>query len=81
VRGPPRGFGLSSGLLLRLVWHVSPGGSDDSTLDGVIQANGGPTEQDVGFEYAGWGRPFGDAESGAQVVADVQASDGCCRRR
>src|SRR5680860_278089 len=45
------------------------------TLDGVIQANGGPTEQDAGFEYAGWERPFGDAESGAQIIADVQGSD------
>ena len=45
------------------------------TLDGVIQANGGPSEQDAGFEYAGWERPYGDAESGAQVTADVQASD------
>jgi dihydrofolate reductase len=45
------------------------------TLDGVIQANGGPTEQDGDFEYAGWERPFGDAESGEQIIADVQASD------
>jgi dihydrofolate reductase len=45
------------------------------TLDGVIQANGGATEQDAGFAYAGWERPYGDAESGAQIVADVQASD------
>lgn len=45
------------------------------TLDGVIQANGGPTEQDAGFEYAGWERPFGDVESGEQINADVQASD------
>ena len=45
------------------------------TLDGVIQANGGPTEQDAGFEYAGWERPFWDEESGEQVNADVQASD------
>ncbi|MFC5731399.1 MULTISPECIES: dihydrofolate reductase family protein [Nocardioides] len=45
------------------------------TLDGVIQANGGPTEPDAGFEYAGWETPFGDAESGARIVADVQASD------
>ena len=45
------------------------------TLDGVIQANGGPSEQDAGFEYAGWERPFGDAESGARIIADVQASD------
>jgi len=34
------------------------------TLDGVIQANGGPTEQDGDFEYTGWEHPFGDAESG-----------------
>jgi dihydrofolate reductase len=45
------------------------------TLDGVIQANGGPTEQDGDFEYAGWARPFGDAESGERLIADVQASD------
>ena len=45
------------------------------TIDGVIQANGGPTEQDAGFEYAGWERPYGDAESGAQIIADVEASD------
>lgn len=45
------------------------------TLDGVIQANGGPTEQDAGFEYAGWERPYGDAESGAQIIEDVEASD------
>ncbi len=45
------------------------------TLDGVIQANGGPTEQDGDFEYAGWESPFGDAESGGQIVADVQQSD------
>jgi dihydrofolate reductase len=45
------------------------------TLDGVIQANGGPTEQDGDFEYAGWERPFWDAESGEQINADVLASD------
>jgi dihydrofolate reductase len=45
------------------------------TLDGVIQANGGPTEQDGDFEYAGWERPFWDAEAGEQVDADVRASD------
>ncbi|HET9422285.1 MAG TPA: dihydrofolate reductase family protein, partial [Nocardioides sp.] len=45
------------------------------TLDGVIQANGGPTEQDAGFEYAGWERPYGDTESGEAITADVQASD------
>ena len=48
------------------------------TLDGVIQANGGPSEQDAGFEYAGWERPYWDdegGEKGEQMVADVQASD------
>jgi dihydrofolate reductase len=45
------------------------------TLDGVIQANGGPSEQDAGFGYAGWEAPYGDDESGAQVVADIQRSD------
>ncbi|MFS8498183.1 MAG: dihydrofolate reductase family protein [Micromonosporaceae bacterium] len=44
------------------------------TLDGVIQANGGPTAWDGDFEYAGWERPFWDAESGRQL-ADVQACD------
>ncbi len=47
----------------------------NTTLDGVIQANGGPTEQDGDFAYAGWERPFWDSESGEQVDADVQASD------
>ena len=46
-----------------------------TTLDGVIQANGGPTEQDGDYEYAGWERPFWGEESGAQVEADVQESD------
>jgi dihydrofolate reductase len=45
------------------------------TLDGVIQANGGPTEQDQGFEYAGWEWPFWDPESGEQVNEIVAASD------
>lgn len=45
------------------------------TLDGVIQANGGPTPQDEGYAYAGWERPYGDEESGARFVADIRASD------
>jgi dihydrofolate reductase len=45
------------------------------TLDGVIQVNGGPTEQDGDFEYAGWERLFWDSESGPHVEAIVQASD------
>src|SRR4029453_4690491 len=46
------------------------------TVDGVIQANGGPTEQDGDFQYAGWERPFWDAESEAQINSDVRASAG-----
>ena len=45
------------------------------TLDGVIQANGGPTPEDGDYQYAGWERPFGDAEHGEQLVTDIQASD------
>ncbi|MGH1563188.1 dihydrofolate reductase family protein [Mumia sp. DW29H23] len=45
------------------------------TLDGVIQANGGPTMQDGDFRYAGWERPYWSEESGAQLDADVAASD------
>ena len=45
------------------------------TLDGVIQANGGPSDTDAGYEYAGWERPYWDDEGGAQVVADAQSAD------
>lgn len=45
------------------------------TLDGVTQANGGPTEQDRGFEYAGWETPYWDAEAEKQIHADVNGSD------
>lgn len=45
------------------------------TLDGVIQANGGPSEQDGDFEFAGWERPFWDQESSERLEMDVHASD------
>lgn len=46
------------------------------TLDGVIQANGGPNEQDGDYAYAGWEGPYwGDEAAGAQMVADVQGAD------
>jgi dihydrofolate reductase len=45
------------------------------TLDGVVQANGGPTVQDGDFEYAGWERPFWNSESEAQLDADVLGCD------
>lgn len=45
------------------------------TLDGVIQANGGPSEQDGDYPYAGWEGPFWESESDAQINAIVEASD------
>jgi dihydrofolate reductase len=45
------------------------------TLDGVIQANGGPSEQDGDYEYAGWERPFWGPESNDRMVEDLQACD------
>ncbi|KHL11121.1 dihydrofolate reductase [Mumia flava] len=46
-----------------------------STLDGVIQANGGPTPQDAGFAYGGWERPYWDDEANHRLELDAQASD------
>jgi|GEM_PF-5354166 len=47
-----------------------------STLDGVIESNGGPDEDSTsGFEYGGWQTPFWDEQSGHQVTADVKESD------
>jgi dihydrofolate reductase len=41
----------------------------------VIQANGGPNEQDGDYEYAGWERPFWGRESNDRMVEDLQACD------
>jgi dihydrofolate reductase len=47
-----------------------------ATMDGVIEANGGPEpDRATDFEYAGWQGPYFDKESEAQVTADVRASD------
>lgn len=45
------------------------------TLDGVIQANGGPTAQDAGYPYPGWEGAYGDAESGARLMAIIDDAD------
>jgi dihydrofolate reductase len=39
------------------------------TLDGVMQAPGGPEEDPSGgFTYGGWSAPYGDEESGAAIT-------------
>lgn len=39
------------------------------TLDGVMQAPGGPEEDPSGgFTYGGWSAPYGDEESGAAIA-------------
>lgn len=45
------------------------------TLDGVMQANGGPTEADGDFRFAGWETAYGDAESGRVIVDDILSAD------
>jgi dihydrofolate reductase len=47
---------------VRIIAHIS--------LDGVIQAPGGPDEdRENGFDHGGWAFPFHDDEAGAAVVA------------
>jgi dihydrofolate reductase len=47
---------------IRIIEHIS--------LDGVIQAPGGPEEDTSGgFAYGGWSAPHDDPEGGAAIVA------------
>ena len=46
---------------IRIIEHIS--------LDGVIQAPGGPNEDDSNFPYGGWAVPHSDDEGGAAIVA------------
>ena len=42
------------------------------TLDGVMQAPGGPEEDESGvFKYGGWGAPYGDDEGGKFVLKEL----------
>lgn len=46
------------------------------TLDGVYPGPGGPDEDPSGgFALGGWQAPFGDSESGEEIVADIQRLD------
>ncbi|MCB0822938.1 MAG: dihydrofolate reductase family protein [Bacteroidales bacterium] len=46
------------------------------SLDGVIQAPGGPEEDPSGgFEYGGWTAPFGDEIYGREVQKEMQPAD------
>lgn len=46
------------------------------SLDGVIQAPGGPQEDTSGeFEYGGWVAPFGDEEYGQAIQQQMKPAD------
>lgn len=46
------------------------------SLDGVIQAPGGPEEDTSGsFELGGWMAPFGDEESGSIIQKQMEPAD------
>jgi len=46
------------------------------TLDGVMQAPGGPGEDDSGgFEYGGWTAPYGDDKFNEVISKEMQQAD------
>ncbi|WPV02831.1 dihydrofolate reductase family protein [Mucilaginibacter sp. cycad4] len=46
------------------------------TLDGVMQAPGGPEEDNAGgFKYGGWSAPFADEASGKIMQKQMEATD------
>src|SRR5436309_1209125 len=50
--------------------------SEFVTLDGVMQAPGGPEEDtEGGFKHGGWQAPFSDEESGSLITKDIERMD------
>src|SRR3954462_4992452 len=46
------------------------------TLDGVLQAPGGPNEDtDAGFPYGGWSFPYSDEDDGAAITTWFENAD------
>jgi dihydrofolate reductase len=47
--------------------------TENITLDGVMQAPGGPEEDESGkFKYGGWSAPYGDDEGGSFVQNELK---------
>jgi dihydrofolate reductase len=64
---------MSSAMLHRLT-HMRIILSDFISVDGVVQAPGGPEEDtDGGFRHGGWSGPFFDPESMGTVIGEVMA--------
>src|ERR1700744_1842001 len=52
------------------------------SVDGVMQAPGGPQEDTSGgFEYGGWSAPYGDEVSGKMMQKQIKKTDNLLGRK